>query len=119
MKMHYYFLLNIKYGASQLYLGAQVQLWGPGGGAAEGMGAQSEAPGGGASEMPGGASNSLAPALWPIVEILSLAHSEVNLQHKSGAMRSSKTIWGAQRLILTNKNAPTPSNHFIHLWLFP
>ena len=30
MKMHYYSLLNIKHGASQLYLGAQIQLGGPG-----------------------------------------------------------------------------------------
>jgi len=30
MKMHYYFLLNIKHGSSQLYLGAQIQL-APGG----------------------------------------------------------------------------------------
>ena len=36
MKMHYYLLLNIKYGASQLYLGAQIQLWGPGGGSGGG-----------------------------------------------------------------------------------
>jgi len=26
MKMHCYFLLNIKYGASQIYLGAQITL---------------------------------------------------------------------------------------------
>jgi len=49
MKMQYYFWLNIKHGASQLYFGPKYNC---------------EAPGrGGASERPPEASNSLAPAL--------------------------------------------------------
>jgi len=51
VKMHYYFLLNIKHGASQLYLGAQIQLWGSRGGDAEGG---SEAPGEGPLRGPWG-----------------------------------------------------------------
>jgi len=46
MKMHNYFLLNIKHGASQLYLGPKYNCGAPG-----------------ASERPPGTSNSLAPAL--------------------------------------------------------
>jgi len=54
MKMHYYFHLNIKHRASQLYFGAQIQLWGPGVGAAEGGGEGRglwDAPGGGGLQL--------------------------------------------------------------------
>ena len=69
MKMYCYFLLNIKYGASQLYLGANsLQLWGPGEGPLWGRAGRveraSEAPGEGPLRGPGGgAPNSLAPTL--------------------------------------------------------
>ena len=63
MKKHYYFLLNIKHGASQLYLGPKYNCEAPGRGR-RGGGGLFEAPGGGASERPSrGASNYLAPAL--------------------------------------------------------
>ena len=64
MKMHYYFLLNIKHGTSQLYLGPKynyVRPWGKGRG--RGVGGGIKAPGEGPMRGPRGASNSLAPAL--------------------------------------------------------
>jgi len=63
--MHCYFLLNIKYGASQLYLWAQIQLWGPGEDPMWGRAGRGPlwGPGEGPLRGPRGASNSLAPAL--------------------------------------------------------
>ena len=55
MKMHCYFLLNIKHGASHLYLGANIQLRGLGGGgiceAAGGGRGLFEAPGAGGPQL--------------------------------------------------------------------
>ena len=60
VKMHYYFLLNIKHGASRLYLGPKYNCQAPGEGPRRELeGGLFEAAGGGASERPLGASNSL------------------------------------------------------------
>ena len=89
MKMHYYFLLNIKHGASQLYLGAQIQLWGPGGGAAEGGAASLMPPGGEASERPPGEGLQLSSAgtgvnnHYSYLTIYYYSKLEINIQRQS------------------------------------